>query len=137
MFEIELIIYTKMDLVLNDLRRLICHKTQQTKPNRLAKVEQCIWQTVQTHVVQQTKKSATISVYRAVSLAILLCGSKLWVTYYHLRLLERFHKRCSGIILKIPWCNGYRRRKWTRRHEFKFWTRLIAFHIALIPLGKV
>ena len=33
--------------------------------------------------------------------------------------------------------NGYRRRKWTRRHEFKSWTRLIAFHIALIPLGKV
>ena len=36
-----------------------------------------------------------------------------------------------------PWCNGYRRRKWTRRQEFKPWTRLIAFHIALIPLGKV
>ena len=32
---------------------------------------------------------------------------------------------------------GYRRRKSTRRHEFKSWTRLIAFHIALIPLGKV
>ena len=28
-------------------------------------------------------------------------------------------------------------RKWTRQHEFKSWTRLIAFHIALIPLGKV
>ena len=36
-----------------------------------------------------------------------------------------------------PWCNGYRRRKWIRRHEFKSWTRLIAFHIALIHLGKV
>ena len=36
-----------------------------------------------------------------------------------------------------PWCSGYRRWKWTRRHEFKSWTRLIAFHIALIPLGKV
>ena len=36
-----------------------------------------------------------------------------------------------------PWCNGYRRRKWTRPHEFKSWTWLIAFHIALIPLGKV
>ena len=35
------------------------------------------------------------------------------------------------------WCNCYRRRKWTRRHEFKSWTRVIAFHIALIPLGKV
>ena len=35
------------------------------------------------------------------------------------------------------WCNGCRRRKWTRRHEFKSWTRLIAFRIPLIPLGKV
>ena len=33
--------------------------------------------------------------------------------------------------------NGYHRRKWTRQHEFKTWTRLIAFHITLIPLGKV
>ena len=38
---------------------------------------------------------------------------------------------------RCPWCNGYSRRKWTRRHEFKSSTRLIAFHIALIPLGKV
>ena len=27
--------------------------------------------------------------------------------------------------------------KWTRRHEFKFWTRLIAVHIIVIPFGKV
>ena len=38
---------------------------------------------------------------------------------------------------RCPWCNGYHRRKWTRQHEFKSWTRLIAFHIALILLGKV
>ena len=38
---------------------------------------------------------------------------------------------------RCPWCSHYRRRKWTRRHEFKSSTRLIAFHIALIPLGKV
>ena len=36
-----------------------------------------------------------------------------------------------------PWCNVYHRRKWTRQHEFKSWTRLIEFHRALIPLGKV
>ena len=40
------------------------------------------------------------------------------------------HKSC-------PWCNGYRRRKGTQRHEFKSWKKLIAFHIALIHLGKV
>ena len=38
---------------------------------------------------------------------------------------------------RCPWCSRYRRRKWTRRHESKSWTWLIAFHIALIPLGKV
>ena len=38
---------------------------------------------------------------------------------------------------RCPWCSRYCRRKWTRRHEFKSWTRLIAFHIALILLGKV
>ena len=38
---------------------------------------------------------------------------------------------------RCPWCNSYSRRKWTRRYEFKSWARLIAFHIALIPLGKV
>ena len=34
-------------------------------------------------------------------------------------------------------CNGCRRRKWIRWHEFKSWTRLIAFPIALILLEKV
>ena len=41
------------------------------------------------------------------------------------------------LLWSCSWCKGYRRRKWTRQHEFKTWTRLIAFHIALIPLGKV
>ena len=38
---------------------------------------------------------------------------------------------------RCPWCNDYRHRKWTRRHKFKSWMRLITFPIALIPLGKV
>ena len=38
---------------------------------------------------------------------------------------------------RCPWCNGYRRRKWTRWHEFKSWIRLIAFHIALIPMNPI
>ena len=37
---------------------------------------------------------------------------------------------------RCPWCNGYRRRKWTRRHEFKSWTRLIAFSHSTNTLGK-
>ena len=26
------------------------------------------------------------------------------------------------ILRRCTWCNGYRRRMWTRRHEFKSWT---------------
>ena len=54
---------------------------------------------------------------------------------------ERWYvmRRESVVVVwpRYPWCNGYRRRKWTWRHVFKFWTRLIAFHMTLIPLGKV
>ena len=35
------------------------------------------------------------------------------------------------------WCNDYCRRKWTWRHKFKSWMRLFAFHILIIPLGKI
>ena len=43
----------------------------------------------------------------------------------------------NAISRRCPWSNGYRRRMWTRQHEFKSWTSLITFLIALIPLGKV
>ena len=35
------------------------------------------------------------------------------------------------------WPIGHDRRKWIRRSEFKSWTRLFAFHIALILFKKV
>ena len=35
----EQIIYIKMDLALNNLQKLICHKTKQTKPNLTFKNE--------------------------------------------------------------------------------------------------
>ena len=67
-----------------------------------------------------------------------------------IRIVRRDHKNKSSkittelndylekpVFRRGPWCNDYRRRTWTWRHEFKSWTRLIAFHIALIPLGKV
>ena len=34
-----------------------------------------------------------------------------------------------------PWCNGYRRRNWTRRHEFESWTRQCISH-STNTLGK-
>ena len=33
-------------------------------------------------------------------------------------------------------CNSGRHKAWTQRYEFKSWTRLFAFNIALIYLGK-
>ena len=38
---------------------------------------------------------------------------------------------------KLSSYNAYNRRKWTLSQEFKPWTRLCVFHIALISLGKV
>ena len=52
-------------------------------------------------------------------------------------LLHGHMRRSIGEHWRCPWCNSYRRGKWTQRHEFKSWTRLITFHIAQIPLGKV
>ena len=54
-----------------------------------------------------------------------------------LTLLINLSQKLLITNLRCSWCNGYRRRKGTRRHELKSWTTLIAFHIALIPLGKV
>ena len=58
-----------------------------------------------------------------------------WYQFWLVRLVQSPKDWYSD--WRCPWCNGYRRRNWTRWHEFKSWPRLIAFHIALIPLGKV
>ena len=48
------------------------------------------------------KKASKIIIYRAVVLPTLLYGSETWVTFsHHLRLPERFHKRCLRSILNI------------------------------------
>ena len=58
---------------------------------------------------------------------------------------------CVHMYVYVHVCVYDREKKWggargvmvivvgegTRRHEFKSWTRLIAFHVALISLGKV
>ena len=41
LFLIELIIYIKMDLALNNLKMLICRKTQQTEQNQYLKQSMC------------------------------------------------------------------------------------------------
>ena len=40
-------------------------------------------------------------------------------------------------LWRCPWCDGYRRRKWTRGHEFKSSGRLMAFLHSTNTLGKV
>ena len=73
---------------------------------------------------------------------VCVCGSVfklLFSSHFGLIPVLRILEKLSNVkfVWRCRWCNGYRRRKWTRRHEFKSWTKLIAFHIALIPLGKV
>ena len=43
----------------------------------------------------------------------------------------------SGLQLtKRLWRIGYCQKKWTQKHEFKFWTKLFMFDIALISMGE-
>ena len=67
---------------------------------------------------------------------------RVWLQYKNSKwiIVRWFHRTHNISFLSswwCPWCNGYRRWKWTRLHEVKSRTRLIAFRIALIPLGKV
>ena len=70
-------------------------------------------------------------------------GTTWWWWWWYIRFASSFlYWVLLSFIIKqsiwrCPWCNDYRHRIWTRRYEFNSWTRLIAFHIALIPLGKV
>ena len=41
------------------------------------------------------------------------CFSCFGIPMFYIYMLWTFYKRC-------PWCNGYRRKKWTQRHEFKW-----------------
>ena len=97
------------------------------------------------------------SLFQAVVMSILLYGCTTWMLTKHME--KKFDSNYTRILLTIwnkcwrqhptkqqlyghlplimKWCNGYRHRIWTRWYEFNSWTRLITFHIALIPLGKV
>ena len=43
---------------------------------------------------------------------------------------------CHHYLWRCLWCNGYRRRKWTRRHEFKSWTKTDCISHSTNTLGK-
>ena len=65
------------------------------------------------------------------------CAKNLWLTAQSRVNMQQINEAFLIFWRLRPLCNGYHRRKWTRRHKFESWTRLIAFHIVLIPLGKV
>ena len=81
--------------------------------------------------------SATMMLY--INMTAMVCLPEGNATFFwccHCSFAKRYINTVLCIIC-LEWCNCYRRRKWTLRHEFKSCTRLIAFHIALIPLRKV
>ena len=149
-----------MDLALNNLQKLICHKTQtnQTKSMtdehlksflRLVTNSYCpnyavVSDPIRCSSSEQVSEHKCIQPYYTIwiwflclmvyqSSWVIKCQNHIcWtaVVLINPHLVSLVSRRC-------PWCSRYRRRKWTRRYEFKSWTRLIAFHIALIPLGKV
>ena len=99
----------KEALALNNLQGLICHKNKPTRQNYLP--------------IAEGRKYRFISFFKN--------------TRVKLNANSLHHIQVWTHMWWCPWCNGYRRRKWIRRNEFKSWTKLIAIHIALIPLGKV
>ena len=83
-----------------------------------------------------------VLLFQAVAMSVLLHGENLQKSSW-----KKIYKTvavwpCSSYLTNhwsitynalCPWCNSYCCRKWTPWHGFKSWTRLIAFHIALIP----
>ena len=85
-----------------------------------------------------TQNSFVMNIFNALTQSF---GINEIIMYDKLRIIIRqYHINISEVPVvywRCLWCNGYRCRNWTRRYVFKSSTRLIAFHIALIPLGKV
>ena len=50
---------------------------------------------------------------------------------------HKYQPLCANntISRRCPWCNGYRRRNWTRRHEFKSWTDCISHNTNTLGKG--
>ena len=45
---------------------------------------------------------------------------RVYVAYFHYNgTLANLRELFNMSLWRCPWCNGYCRRKWTRRHEFK------------------
>ena len=94
----------------------------------------CLLKSIKTEALSKRQFSNECVVGILLSLSACMLPSLYWKVTNENFLANR---KVNKSKRKCPWCNGYRRMKWTQQHEFKSWTRLIAFHIALIPLGKV
>ena len=87
--------------------------------------------------VETTQATASLRSARILRRVLETCGDLLSLKLQWEITNKRWCKKLSWGNRNNSNSNCYCRRKWTRRHEFKSWTRLIVFHIALIPLGKV
>ena len=73
--------------------------------------------------------STQLDIFNNRSLALIILFNICLLTVTWLKVLLLFNSNNSAVIILInrcPWCNGYRRRNWTRRHEFKSWTDCIS-----------
>ena len=109
----------KMDLTLDNVQRLIYHKTTNQPTNQ---------------PTNPFSRLIHFFYYYYYFMTTFISSSYCSFLSQTCRLI---HFMCPWCLGRCPWCNGYHCRIWTRWHKFKSWMRLIAFHIALIPSGKL
>ena len=110
-------------LTLDKLQELICHKTQPTNNIHLMYIYNLILALNNLYYAIKPNKTQTC---RDFGLFL-----KSFEPLLQLLAFEQESPNKNSqlnfcllpmIIRRCPWCNGYRRRKWTRWHEFKSWT---------------
>ena len=135
---VEYVCIYRQNLALNDLQGLICHKTQTTNQQAQANIMMILSKAmVSSPDGDMVFFKIVTEVFPGDSLGLHFFYNLSWLVSLNIHLpntREWYHiVNCNR---KCPWCNGYRRRKWARRHEFKSWTTLIAFSQSINTLGK-
>ena len=112
---------TGMTLALNNPHRLIYNKIKSNQNKNVPTTMQL--PTIFGYKHMNTKRCRKF-----------LSSTKKGMTLGHKKCIYSSHssanlaRHFSSLINKkrCQWCNGYRRRNWTRRHEFKSWTDCIS-----------
>ena len=109
MFEIELIIFIKMDLALNNLQRLICHKIQPTQPNPTQPQTMCL-QIIYIHTYIYIYIYIHIYIYICIYICVCVCI----YTYIYIFVYQKLATVVEGgpkapfSIATTPRCRGGR-----------------------------